>query len=353
MTSVSRLFITCVLGLASSARAGTPPPPADGPVSAAERRAVIDALATTLDANYVFPEQAKAIDKMLHDHLRRGDYAKLTSSEAFARRLSDDMVALVHDLHLAVRYFPQPDPGHQEAADELYLNHGIFDVRRMRFNLGYLNINAFGSLAPTAEKLGAAMRLIHDSRGLIIDLRDCHGGDTDTVPVAASYLLPAGTHLLDMYTRSTGTTERIYAKADLAGPHYAADRPVFILIGGDTASGCESFAYMMQARKRATLIGEHSAGAAHFGDPHRLPAHFMAFVPIGRPIDPITHGDWEGTGVLPDVAAPQATALDVAERKALQLLEPHETSPNRQHAIQKRITELETPTPAPPCPPSR
>jgi len=348
MTSLSHVLIACGLGVAYSAHAGGPPPPEDGPVTAAERKAAVDALATALDANYVFPERAKAIDKMLHEHLRRGDYAKLASGAAFAQKLTEDMVALVHDLHLAVGYFEHPDPVHQEATDELYLNHGIFEVRRMRFNIGYLNINVFGALAPTAEKLGAAMRLVHDTQSLIIDLRDCHGGDTDTVPVAASYLLPANTHLLDMYTRSTNTTERIYAKANLAGPHYP-DKPVFILIGGDTASGCESFAYMMQTQKRATVIGEHSAGAAHFGDPHKLSDHFMAFVPVGRPIDPITHGDWEGTGVIPDVPAPQATALDVAERKALQLLEPKEPSPHRRESIQKRISELEAVPPTGSC----
>jgi len=345
----TRVLIACILGIAFTAHADNPPPLEDGPVSAAERKTVVDTLATTLDANYVFPERAKAIDKMLHEHLRRGDYDKLASGAAFAHRLTDDMVALVHDLHLAVGYFEHPDPAHQEATDELYLNHGIFEVRRMRFNIGYVNINVFGALAPTAEKLGAAMKLLHDTQSLIVDLRDCHGGDTDTVPVAASYLLPANTHLLDMYTRSTNTTERIYAKATLAGPHYAADKPVFILIGGDTASGCESFAYMMQAQKRATLIGEHSAGAAHFGDPHKLSDHFMAFVPVGRPIDPITHGDWEGTGVLPDVAATQATALDVAERKVLQLLEPREPSAHRRESIQKRISELESPAPTGAC----
>ena len=347
MRSLSPVLIICSLGVAY---ADNPPPLEDGPVTAAERKLVVDTLATTLDANYVFPDRAKAIDKMLHEHLRRGDYDKLASGAAFAHRLTDDMVALVHDLHLAVGYFEHPDPVHEEASDEVYLNHGIFEVRRMRFNIGYVNINVFGALTPTAEKLGAAMKLLHDTQSLIVDLRDCHGGDTDTVPVAASYLLPANTHLLDMYTRSTNTTERVYAKANLAGPHYAADKPVFILIGGDTASGCESFAYMMQAQKRATLIGEHSAGAAHFGDPHKLSDHFMAFVPVGRPIDPITHGDWEGTGVIPDVPAAQATALDVAERKVLQLLEPKESSPHRRESIQKRISELETPPPTCSCP---
>ena len=337
------LFSLCAAG---TAVAGPPPPDDDGPVTATERKKVVDTLAATLDAHYVFADRAKAIDKLIHEHLRRGDYDKLASGQAFATRLTGDIAALVHDPHLDIRYSKQPLPAGDErdhagdAADEAYLNHGIFDVRRMRFDIGYLDINEFASLVPTAEKLGAALRLLHDTRALIVDLRNCHGGDTDTVPVAASYLLPAGTHLLDMYTRSTNTTDRIYAKADLAGPHYAADRPVFILIGGDTASGCESFAYMMQAQKRATLIGEHTAGAAHFGDPKRLSDHFMAFIPIGRPIDPITHGDWEGTGVLPDVAAAAPTALDVAERKSLEWLAPREASPQRKDAMQKRLGEL-------------
>lgn len=349
MTTCSHLVLLSLWVTGTAAAGPQPPPPQpdeDGPVTAAERKKVVDTLAATLDAQYVFPDRAKAIDKAIHEHLRRGDYDKLASGQAFAAKLSEDIAGLVHDSHLALRYFKQPlprtdeRPHAEDPADETYLNHGIFDVRRMRFDIGYLDLNVFASLAPTAEKLGAAMRLLHDTRALIVDLRGCHGGDTDTVPVAASYLLPAGTHLVDMYIRSTNTTDRVYAKADLAGPRYAAERPVFILIGGDTASGCESFAYMMQAQRRATLIGEHTAGAAHFGDPVRLSDHFMAFIPIGRPIDPITHGDWEGSGVLPDVPAPAPTALDVAERKILEVLAAREASPQRKDAMQKRIAEL-------------
>ena len=42
----------------------------------------------------------------------------------------------------------------------------------------------------------------------------------------------------------------------------------------------------------------------------------MLGVPIGRPINPITHGDWEGTGIAPDVEAPAAAALQVAQELA-------------------------------------
>ena len=173
--------------------------------------------------------------------------------------------------------------------------------------------HAFGR--PTAlagDKIAAAMRLVADTAGLIVDLRDCHGGDTDTVALAQSYLVPARTHLLDMYTRDDNATEHVYATADLAGPRYL-DKPVVILIGDSTASGCEAFAYAMQSRRRATLVGGPTAGAAYFGSPRRLTDHFMAFVPVGRPIDPTTQGDWEGGGVVPAVAAAAERALDAGE----------------------------------------
>jgi C-terminal processing protease CtpA/Prc len=160
------------------------------------------------------------------------------------------------------------------------------------------------------------------------------------VTLAESYFFPANTHLLDLYERSTNTTEHARAAAELAGPRYAATKPVFVVIGEGTVSGCEGFAYALQARTRATVVGGHSAGAAYFGGPRRLTDHFMAFVPVGRPIDPITHGDWEGTGVIPTIPAAPDQALAVAERALLQLLVPEERNGRRRAAMQKRIAEL-------------
>lgn len=60
----------------------------------------------------------------------------------------------------------------------------------------------------------------------------------------------------------------------------------------------------------------------------------------GRPIDPTTHGDWEGGGVIPDVPAAPNKALEVAELKSLQAIEPREPSKRRQAQMQKRMSEL-------------
>ena len=44
--------------------------------------------------------------------------------------------------------------------------------------------------------------------------------------------------------------------------------------------------------------------------------HFSIGVPFGRAINPVTHGDWEGKGVEPDVKVGAADALATAEKLA-------------------------------------
>lgn len=347
MTCSLRTALALVLSSVVAAPASAqPPPPPEHPITAAQRAELITQLTASLSQHYVFPDKARALGQAVRAHLARGDYDALTTGERFARAVTADLAAIVHDKHLEIRYVDAPPPAAtgedpEEAAEQRYLNYGVFEVRRLKFNLGYLSFNAFGRpTALAADKLAAAMRLVADTAGLIVDLRDCHGGDTDTVTIAESYLVPARTHLLDMYTRDDGKTVHVLAAAELAGPRYAADKPVAILIGDATASGCEAFAYAMQSHRRATVIGGRTAGAAYFGSPRKLTDHFMAFIPDGRPIDPITHGDWEGSGVVPAIAATPERALDVGEATILRAIAPHEPSSRRQAAMQKRITEL-------------
>jgi hypothetical protein len=316
MTSRRSLIVAPLVVALASPAAAQPAPEPEHPITAAQRAAAINQLATTLEQHYVFPDQAKAVSQALRAHLAQGDYNAHTTGEQLARAVTSEVVALAHDQHFQVRYVDGPPGGGGPGG---------------------------GDGRPTAkagEKVAAAMQLLGDTAGLIVDLRDCHGGDTETVTLAESYLVPAKLHLLDLYTRDDGKTEHVYAAAELAGPRYAADKPIFVLIGEATASGCEALAYTLQSQHRATVIGGHSAGAAHFGEPYKVTDHFMAFVANGRPVDPNTHGDWEGTGVIPTVPATKDKALEVGELQLLRVLAPRERSPGRQAAMQKRIAEL-------------
>jgi len=94
-----------------------------------------------------------------------------------------------------------------------------------------------------------------------------------------------------------------------------------VLTGRFTGSAAESFAYALQAEKRATLVGEQTAGAGNPGSGMTsLPGGFSAFVASGRVVSPVTGTNWEGVGVKPDVAAAADTALRVAHVMAVERL---------------------------------
>jgi C-terminal processing protease CtpA/Prc len=68
--------------------------------------------------------------------------------------------------------------------------------------------------------------------------------------------------------------------------------------------------------KRATIVGETTGGGAHPVRGHRITEHFSIGVPFARAVNPVTHTDWEGTGVEPDVKVDAPQALEVATKLA-------------------------------------
>jgi C-terminal processing protease CtpA/Prc len=68
--------------------------------------------------------------------------------------------------------------------------------------------------------------------------------------------------------------------------------------------------------KRAILVGETTGGGAHPVRRQRINDHFTVQVPFELAMNPMSKTNWEGTGVVPDVAAKASDALDVAEKLA-------------------------------------
>src|SRR5437764_13320056 len=97
-------------------------------------------------------------------------------------------------------------------------------------------------------------------------------------------------------------------------------KPVFVLTSSHTFSGGEEFTYDLKALKRATIVGETTGGGAHPVRGHRITEHFGIGVLFARAINPITHTNWDGTGVDPDVKVPAADALNTAKRLAAEKL---------------------------------
>jgi C-terminal processing protease CtpA/Prc len=71
----------------------------------------------------------------------------------------------------------------------------------------------------------------------------------------------------------------------------------------------------MQVMNLAQMVGETTGGGANPGGTVPLAAGLAMFVPNGRARNPITGTNWEGVGVIPDVAVPSGNALKTALEK--------------------------------------
>jgi hypothetical protein len=352
VTGVSVLCGLAYVLFGTPGHASSGPPQNDMTVDKAVRSEVIAGVIANLDKSYVYPDKAATMGKQLRARMQHGDFDSVTSAEKLAETLTDALQRDSHDQHLEVRYFekavPELPPGQDESSDDRaaellhqkHFNFGIDSIGRLQGDIGYLELRQFGRPEQVAERIAATMTLLGDTKALIIDLRRCDGGDPQTVMLFASYLFDKPAHLNDIYWRDENRVEERWTQATVPGKKYGETRKVYLLTSGDTFSGCEDFAYALKNIKRVTLIGETTGGGAHAGNPHRLNAHFMMFVPSGRPINPITHTDWETVGVEPDIKASPKKALVLAQIAALNAMVPIETDPDWKRKLQERLDEL-------------
>jgi hypothetical protein len=301
-------------------------------VDSAMRLQAIDTLVAKIKDHYVFPDKAKQIETVLRQRQREGKYDGITDGEQLAKQLTDDIAGLVHDQHMVVRFDPGlvppdrevgPPPASRaewekmvplEVRQRVYASSlGVEKVDHLSPRIGYLELSSFGPPFLLAEKYAAAMDKLADTDGLIVDLRKNRGGGADGVALLVSYFVDGRTRLNDMWDRDTGLTTQQWTVDKLDGKRYAGKKPVLILTSAGTMSAGEDFAYTMQALKRATVVGERTWGGAHPARPFRLGDHFFAVIPGARPVNPITHTNWEGVGVVPDIAATPDKALAMAK----------------------------------------
>jgi C-terminal processing protease CtpA/Prc len=100
------------------------------------------------------------------------------------------------------------------------------------------------------------------------------------------------------------------------GRRFGGARPVYVLTSKNTFSAAEGFAYDLKALNRVKVVGQRSGGGAHPFQYRRVHPHFVLSLAEGRSINPITGGNWQGTGVAPDVEVPAEQALEVALKMA-------------------------------------
>lgn len=325
---------------------------ADMVLAAHDRKQVIDQLVQSLNDNYIFPDKARLIAQAVLARQASGAYKDITSAARLAEVLTADIRSINNDQHLLVSFSERAIPegqggGHsaEERAAELAqlksMNFGIERVERLPFNIGYLDLRVFARPQASAQAIAAAMTLLSNTDAVIIDLRRNGGGEPETVTLLASYLLDKRVHLSDIHYRKGNRVDQMWTSAQVDGARVGGTKDIYILTSEDTFSAAEDFSYAMKHLKRAKIVGEKTAGGAHPGDFERLSPHFLAFIPNGRTVSKLTNGDWEGSGVAPDIAAPAGQALAAAQQAILGDMLAREQDKGRAARLQARIALLQ------------
>lgn len=206
----------------------------------------------------------------------------------------------------------------------------------------YLQIKNFST---STEELAAVLPGIVANKAyknLIIDLRDNGGGGIDAAFALAKYittedmevgyfptnkldysgyqpelfstlpeLQPKSTEEFGNELKRSPGVKLIFRKP--ANPVFTGK--IYILTNGRTASTCEPLVYVLKSGKKATIIGERTAGAMLSASPFYLEGKYMLFLPIG---DFYTNDGvrLDKVGVAPDIEVKS----EDADEKALEII---------------------------------
>jgi hypothetical protein len=336
-------FITTVALIGSATAASfaqeVPKTPAAAPFVAAEAYQALETLAKQLEDNFIYPQVGKAYAEMLRSKVKSDAYSKSTDAAEFAKTVTRDLQAVHPEGHLRLQPPTTDANGKVVPANR---PRGVGKYGWLTPEVAYFSYHGFSGEKEEYDKVVAKLRAVLDgfanAKTLIIDARQHPGGGLDDMDAMFSYFFDKPTTLVMMDTRlevekrngspltDEPTLKRVASPDGIVRRAHVTGTPVkntslnkaqiFLLTSKYTASAGEHLSLALKRTKRATLIGETTRGAGHFGRTTPLGGGYRAFVPVGRTFDPDTDKGWEQVGVEPDVKTPADAALDEALKRA-------------------------------------
>jgi C-terminal processing protease CtpA/Prc len=275
---------------------------------------------------------------MLRAKRASGAYREFASAEAFAEAVTRDLQAVHEDRHLKL-HPPRPTSA---AGQQVRRGPGpesaITKAGWIADKVAYISFGAFPGNEATLAGLREFLVKHGEAETLIIDARAHRGGGLAEMDLLFPLLFDKEQVLVKMDTRlavdqrggnpmaeewslrKEQGPETVVRRAHYVTPAKAQSKlkqaKVFLLTSNRTASAGEHLSLSLKRTGRATLIGETTRGAGHYGGGADLGGGFSAFIPVGRTFDPDTGQGWEGVGVKPHVEVPAEQALEEALRRA-------------------------------------
>lgn len=331
---------------------------ADVPLNQIQQKAIIASLIEIIRNEYVEPGKAKAFVAALEASVKEGAYEQERLASSFINATNKLLHAVYPDKHLGVltaerfalmqtRFKSEPEThtkpeahakpeqhqpeqhqpnqhsaGHASSSkkegsglDKIGIAN-VSEISRDGLNqIGYLSFSRFDNSEAAKNFVNRVFSTFSDADGIIIDLRECGGGDAEMVKYLSNYFFDKPTHLLTSEFAKNTNGDREQAER-WTNPNALsaifAKKPLKILISEKTFSAAESFAYGMQVTNRAQIVGQTSGGGGYMNDFFELPSSLGVSVSVGRTFDPRTGKGWQIVGVKPDLVTEQGHGLYTA-----------------------------------------
>ena len=299
--------------------------PADKMLSSEEQVQILRTISRLMIDNYIHKDIGVNCAQFIENRIEENTYSHITHPREFARRVTEDLRSIHQDKHIRLQSVA-PDENKLETENPLLVfflharerqrgDMGIREIKIISGNIGYLDLRSFEPLALSRPRIINALQLIQNTDAIIIDLRNNNGGNPETVQFLCSWFFNDSLMLNQIFWRRGNDTEDFRVMDEIGIPK-RPQVPLFILSSVRTFSAGEEFAYNLQALRRATIIGEQTAGGANPGYSFTVNDRFHIFIPTGESINPVTLKNWEGTGVTPDIAVVEQNALSFAIERA-------------------------------------
>jgi retinol-binding protein 3 len=287
-------------------------------LDAASRALAVESVAAVVERNYPWPDTARMIAAHVRGQYASGAYDTASTLPDLAMALTRDLRAINGDLHLGVSGGFSMGPPGLATGSPADRPTGIDRFERLDGNVGYLKLSFFaGNWA--FDALAQALDSLDGTDAMILDLRAVPGGAAQMANFLVSHFMPPEVLSLNVFSVATGETTHRRTLSEVPGPR-RLDVPLYVLVDRRSASAAEDVPFVLQNFRRATIVGERTAGAGR--NVSQFPAELGLRVSLSttRVSDPSSGREWERIGVQPDIVTTSEEALTAALEHAREII---------------------------------
>lgn len=229
------------------------------------------------------------------------------SAEKAAQMITDFLRSETHDKHFNISAYTSESITQAVSKSPQLSAAGISDYHIEKNNIGYIKWNSCIAGEAAFQEFRKVLDKLAGCSSLIFDLSENAGGDGASSAFVNQFLYRDKSYQTLLRKRCKG--EKDWHQSEVIfnyteGPTFF-DKPIYIIASKQTFSAAEYFILTAKEMKRATILGDTTAGAGNPGNSQGIRSPdtdtiFWLFIPNCEIITRNGHSI-EGSGVKPDV----------------------------------------------------